>query len=68
MLEECYDLVDGISLHCYYRNDARETCAAGDMARYLTFNLEMENQIAEVIGVCDYVRAGKRSSKRLSSS
>jgi alpha-N-arabinofuranosidase len=65
MLEECYDQVDGISLHCYYRNDSQETGAAGDTAKYLTFNLEMESQIGEVIGVCDYVRARKRSRKRL---
>jgi alpha-L-arabinofuranosidase len=65
MLEECYDLVDGISLHCYYRNDNQETGAAGDTSKFLTFNLEMENQIAEVAGVCDYVRARKRSRKRL---
>jgi alpha-L-arabinofuranosidase len=31
MLEECYDQVDGISLHCYYRNDAQETGARGDV-------------------------------------
>jgi len=65
MLEECYDQVDGISLHCYYRNDNQETGAAGDTAKFLTFNLDMENQISEVAGVCDYVRARKRSRKRL---
>jgi alpha-L-arabinofuranosidase len=65
MLEECYDQVDGVSLHCYYRNDAQETGAAGDTSKFLSFNLEMENQIAEVAGVCDYVRARKRSRKRL---
>jgi alpha-N-arabinofuranosidase len=65
MLEECYDQVDGISLHCYYRNDAQETGAAGDTVKFLTFNLEMESQIAEIIGICDYVRARKRSRKRL---
>jgi alpha-L-arabinofuranosidase len=65
MLEECYDLVDGISLHCYYRNDDQETGAAGDTSKFLTFNLEMENQIAEVAGVCDYVKARKRSRKKL---
>jgi alpha-N-arabinofuranosidase len=65
MLEECYDLVDGISLHCYYRNDAQESGAAGDTSKFLSFNLDMENQIAEVTGVCDYVRARKRSRKRL---
>jgi alpha-N-arabinofuranosidase len=65
VLEECYDKVDGISLHCYYRNDDKENGAAGDTSKFLAFNLAMENQIAEIIGVCDYVRARKRSSKRL---
>ena len=65
ILEECYDMVDGLSLHCYYRNDAEETGAAGDTAKFLSFNLEMEEQIREVAGVCDYVRARKRSRKRL---
>ncbi len=65
VLEECYDMVDGLSLHCYYRNDAQETGAAGDTAKFLSFNLEMEEQISEVAGVCDYVRARKRSPKRL---
>jgi alpha-N-arabinofuranosidase len=65
VLEECYDMVDGISLHCYYRNDNQETGAAGDTAKFLSFNLEMENQINEIAGVCDYVRARKRSPKKL---
>jgi alpha-N-arabinofuranosidase len=65
VLEECYDMVDGISLHCYYRNDKEETGADGDTAKFLSFNLEMEDQISEIVGVCDYVRARKRSRKRL---
>ncbi len=65
MLEECYDMVEGISLHCYYRNDNQESGAAGDTSKFLSFNLAMEDQINEVIGVCDYVRARKRSRKRL---
>lgn len=65
VLEECYDMVDGLSLHCYYRNDDQETGAAGDTAKFLAFNLEMEAQIAQVAGVCDYVQARARSSKKL---
>jgi alpha-N-arabinofuranosidase len=65
MLEECYDMVDGISLHCYYRNDDEENGADGDTSLFLTFNLDMEQQIDEVAGVCDYVRARKQSNKRL---
>jgi alpha-N-arabinofuranosidase len=64
-LEECYDLVDGISLHCYYRNDDRELGTAGDTSRYLALNLSMDKQIEEIIGVCDYVRGIKRTYKRL---
>jgi alpha-L-arabinofuranosidase len=65
VLEECYDKVDGLSLHCYYRNDDQETGAAGDTAKFLSFNLEMEDQIMQIAGVCDYVKARKRSEKRL---
>ena len=65
VLEECYDMVDGLSLHCYYRNDDQETGAAGDTAKFLSFNLEMEEQISEIAGVCDYVKARKRSPKKL---
>lgn len=65
VLEECYDLVDGISLHCYYRNDAMETGAAGDTSKFLSFNLQMEEQIQEIAGVCDCVRSRKRSRKQL---
>jgi alpha-L-arabinofuranosidase len=65
VLEECYDIVDGLSLHCYYRNDDQETGAAGDTAKYLSFNLEMEEQISQAAAVCDYVKARKRSSKKL---
>jgi alpha-L-arabinofuranosidase len=65
VLEECYDMVDGLSLHCYYRNDDKETGAAGDTSKFLSFNLEMEDQIMQVAGVCDYVKARARSSKRL---
>jgi alpha-N-arabinofuranosidase len=65
VLEECYDMVDGLSLHCYYRNDDQETGAAGDTAKFLSFNLEMEDQISQIAGVCDYVRTRKRSQKKL---
>ncbi len=64
-LEECYDLVDAISLHCYYRNDRAEFGAGGESAKYVALNLVMDRQIEDIAGVCDYVRARKRSPKRL---
>jgi alpha-N-arabinofuranosidase len=63
VLEECYDQVDGISLHNYYGNTPALT--GNDSARYLAMNLDMERQILEIGAVCDYVQGVKRSPKRL---
>ena len=63
VLEECYDQVDGISLHAYYGNTRALT--SNSTARYLAMNLDMDRQIREVAAVCDYVQGLRRSSKRL---
>ena len=63
VLEECYDQVDGLSLHNYYGNTPALT--NNDSARYLAMNLDMERQIQEIAAVCDYVQALRRSPKRL---
>src|SRR5215472_1980628 len=62
VLEQCYDYVDGLSLHRYFGNE-RET--GGDSTKYLAMNLSMERQIAETAAVCDYVQGRKRSTKKL---
>jgi alpha-N-arabinofuranosidase len=62
VLEECYDMVDGISLHCYYGN---ADTSGGKTERYLAMNLDMERQIHEITAVCDYVQGIKRSPKKL---
>lgn len=64
-LEQCYDMVDGISLHRYFGN-GEET--GGDTSKYLAMNLSMDRQIEEMIAVCDMVRGHKRSRKTLSLS
>ena len=63
VLEECYDQVDGISLHNYYGNTPELT--ANSTARFLAMNLDMERQIHEVGAVCDYVQGLTKSPKRL---
>ncbi len=63
VLEECYDQVDGISLHCYYGNTPQLT--GGSTARYLAMNLDMERQIHECAAAGDYVQGLKKSPKRL---
>jgi alpha-N-arabinofuranosidase len=63
VLEQCYDYVDGLSLHRYFGNDEGET--GKDTSKYLAMNLSMERQIAESLAVCDLVRGHKRSPKKL---
>jgi len=63
VLEECFDQVDGISLHAYYGNTRALT--GNNTARYLAMNLDMDRQIHEIAAVCDYVQALRRSSKRI---
>jgi alpha-L-arabinofuranosidase len=62
VLEQCYENVDGLSLHRYLGNN-QET--GEDSAKYLAMNLTMDRQIAETLAVCDLVRGHKRSSKKL---
>jgi alpha-N-arabinofuranosidase len=63
LLEECYDMVDGLSLHVYYANTPETT--AGSSARYLAMNLDMARQIHQISDVCDYVQGVLKSPKRL---
>jgi alpha-N-arabinofuranosidase len=62
VLEQCYDYVDGLSLHRYF-NNAADT--GGDSSKFLAMNLTMDRQIAETAAVCDMVRGHKRSPKKL---
>src|SRR5437588_3549859 len=62
VLEQCYDYVDGLSLHRYLGNN-EET--GEDSAKYVAMNLTMDRQIAETLAVCDLVRGHKRSTKKL---
>ena len=63
VLEECYDQVDGISLHNYYGNTPQLT--GNNSARFLAMNLDMERQIHEIAAVADYVQGLRKSPKRL---
>ena len=63
VLEQCYEYVDGLSLHRYFGNTDRDT--GGDSAKFVAMNLSMEQQILETLAVCDMVRGHKRSPKKL---
>jgi alpha-N-arabinofuranosidase len=63
VLEECYDQVDGISLHAYYGNT--KEWSGNSTARFLAMNLDMDRHIHEIAAVCDYVQGLQKSPKRL---
>jgi alpha-L-arabinofuranosidase len=63
VLEECYDEVDAISLHCYYGNTPE--LSGNSSARFLAMNLDMELQIHEIAAVCDYVQGLRKSPRKL---
>ena len=63
VLEQCYEYVDGLSLHRYFGNNKNDT--GGDSEKFVALNLSMEQQIAETLAVCDMVRGHKHSPKRL---
>lgn len=63
VLTQCYEDVDGLSLHRYFGNNKNDT--GGDSAKFVALNLSMERQIAETLAVCDMVRGHKRSPKKL---
>ncbi|HEX6803062.1 MAG TPA: alpha-N-arabinofuranosidase [Terriglobales bacterium] len=63
VLEQCYDYVDGLSLHRYFGNTERETGNSSE--KFVAMNLTMDRQIEETLAVCDLVQGHKRSPKKL---
>lgn len=59
VLEHTWDIVDYLSLHMYFRNDA------DDAETFLASNMKMDQFIETVVHVCDYVKAKKRSQKTI---
>lgn len=62
VLEHCYEVVDYLSLHTYYGNQADDT------ADFLARPDDMDAFIRDIIAVCDSVKAKKRSNKTINLS
>jgi len=54
VLEQCYEVVDHLSLHSYYEE------RNGDRDSFLAAGVELDRFIEEAIATCDYVRAKGR--------
>lgn len=62
VLEHTYEHVDYVSLHTYYGNRDNDT------ANFLARSMDMDAFIKSVISTCDYVKAKKRSKKKINLS
>ncbi len=62
VLDHCYDTVDYISLHNYFKN------LADDLPTFLGESLDMDRFIRTIIGTADFVKAKKRSRKTVNLS
>jgi alpha-N-arabinofuranosidase len=62
VLDHTYEHVDYISLHQYYGNPT------GDTANFLAMSVGMDDFIKSVISTCDYIKAKKRSKKKINLS
>ncbi len=62
VLQECYNEVDGISLHRYFNNTGD---TGGDSSKFLAMNRSFEKQINEIVAICDAVKGRLRSRKTL---
>jgi alpha-L-arabinofuranosidase len=62
VLQHAYEDVDYISCHAYYEEKN------GDLGSFLASSLNMDHFISTVVATADYVRAEKRSDKRVDIS
>jgi alpha-N-arabinofuranosidase len=62
VLDHTYEHIDYVSLHIYFAN------TEGDTPNFLGRSLEMDSFIKTVAGICDYVKARKRSRKQINLS
>ena len=62
VLEHSYEAVDHISLHMYFANRAKNT------AEYLALNAKLDAYIGTIASTIEFVRAAKRSRKKVTIS
>jgi alpha-N-arabinofuranosidase len=59
VLDHCYETVDYISLHNYFKN------LSDNLPTFLAESLDMDNFISTVTSTCDFIKAKKRSKKTM---
>jgi alpha-N-arabinofuranosidase len=59
VLDHCYDTVDYISLHSYFKN------LNDDLPTFLAESFDMDSFIQTAVGTADFIKAKKRSKKTI---
>lgn len=59
VLDECYDQVDYVAFHRYFRN------VEEDSASFLASSVDLEDMIHTLISICDGMKGKKHSGKRI---
>lgn len=62
VLDNCYDNVDYISMHRYYGDQDH------DPKTFLANSVDMDRFITDVVSICDFVKAKKRSNRTINIS
>jgi alpha-N-arabinofuranosidase len=62
VLDHCYETVDFISLHSYFKNHGN------DLPTFLGESLDMDRFIRTIIGTVDFIRTKKRSTRKVNLS
>jgi alpha-N-arabinofuranosidase len=62
VLDHCYETVNYISLHNYFKN------LSDDLPTFLAESLEMDNFIRTIVATADFIKAKKRSRKTINVS
>jgi alpha-N-arabinofuranosidase len=60
ILDDAWDYIDGLAIHCY--TDRRETDTT---PRYLAHTKNLEQYLSSIEGICQAVKAKKRSKKNI---
>ena len=59
VLHHTYEFVDHISMHRYYGN------WDGNMSNFLAKSIDLDRYVEQVVSICDFVKAKKKSQKTL---
>ncbi len=65
VLDECYDVVDYLSMHQYYGNGSDADLSTKDTESFIANSIGLDGFISTAASICDYIKGKKHSDKTL---